>query len=330
MPWVIFIASAAVITIAATQLAKYGDVIALRTGLGGMFVGVLLMAGATSLPELLTSISSVRIGELNLAAGNLLGSNMFNMFLLAMMDIVFNNQRILRNSLLRHALSGSLTIFLISLAIFFIMADLNMKIGWIGIDSLILIVTYVGAIYLIQKNLDHFQTGGAHKIDIPKGTPKLSVGIVGFLVAAGVLVVVTPYLVSSSNDIARITGLGTTFIGTTLVALATSLPELVTSIAAARIGAADMAVGNLFGSNLFNIFALGLTDLFLTSGLFLENIDPAFLLVAVLGLLMTCLALIGNIARLEKKIFFLEIDAFILIVLYIFGLIFLYERGIGG
>lgn len=330
MPWVIFIVSAAAITIAATQLAKYGDVIALRTGLGGMFVGVLLMAGATSLPELLTSISSVRIGVLNLAAGNLLGSNMLNMFLLAMMDMVFYNQRILRSSLLRHALSGSLAIFLISLAIFFIMADLKAQIGWVGIDSLILIFVYIAAIYLIQKNLDHLQTGGKHKVEIPPGTPKLSTGIFGFLVAAGVLILVTPRLVTSSNQIAELTGLGDTFIGTTLVALVTSLPELVTSIAAARIGAADMAVGNLFGSNLFNIFALGITDLFLTSGLFLQNIDPAFLLVAVLGLLMTCLALIGNIARLEKKIFFLEIDALILIIIYIAGLIFLYERGIGG
>lgn len=322
--------SAAVITIAATQLAKYGDVIALRTGLGGMFVGVLLMAGATSLPELLTSISSLRLGTLNLAAGNLLGSNMFNMFLLALVDIGFYNQKILRSSLLRHALSGSLAIFLISLAIFFIMADLNLRIGWIGIDSLILIATYIGAIYLIYKNQDRFQTGSSHVIDIPNGTPKLITGIVGFLIAAGALVLVTPYLVSSSNDIAELTGLGTTFIGTTLVALATSLPELATTIAAAKIGAADMAIGNLFGSNLFNIFALGLTDLFMTSGLFLENIDPAFLLVAVLGLLMTCLALIGNIARLERKIFFLEIDALILIILYIAGLIFLYNRGIGG
>ena len=87
MVWLIFILTAAGIVIAANQLAKYGDVIALRTGLGGMFIGVLLMAGATSLPEVLTSISSLQQNTPNLAAGNMLGSNTFNMFLLAIIDL---------------------------------------------------------------------------------------------------------------------------------------------------------------------------------------------------------------------------------------------------
>ena len=81
MVWFTFIISAALIVLAATQLAKYGDVIAVRTRLGGMFIGVMLLAGATSLPEVLTTISSLSQGVPNLAAGNLLGSNMFNMFL---------------------------------------------------------------------------------------------------------------------------------------------------------------------------------------------------------------------------------------------------------
>ena len=96
----------------------------------------------------------------------------------------------------------------------------------------------------------------------------------GFSLAAVGLVVVTPMMVSASTEIAEITGLGTTFIGTTLVAIVTSLPELVTTIAAVRIGADDMAIGNLFGSNLFNMFALGLTDVFYLPGRFLGVIDP--------------------------------------------------------
>jgi cation:H+ antiporter len=80
MIWAQFVVSAALIVVAAMQLAKYGDIIAIRTRMGGMFIGVLLLAGATSLPELLTTISSVNQGVPNLAAGNLFGSNMFNMF----------------------------------------------------------------------------------------------------------------------------------------------------------------------------------------------------------------------------------------------------------
>ena len=99
--------------------------------------------------------------------------------------------------------------------------------------------------------------------------------MIGFGLATIALIFITPYMVKSSTDIAEITGLGTTFIGSTLVAIVTSLPELVTTLAAARISADDMAIGNLFGSNMFNMFALGVTDLFDLQGRFLAAIDPA-------------------------------------------------------
>src|SRR4030043_1927521 len=102
MVWVTFLISRALIVFAATQLAKYGDVIAVRTRLGGMFIGVLLLAGATSLPEVLTSISALSQQAPNLAAGNLLGSNTVNMLLLAIVDVVNRKQRILRNAALKH------------------------------------------------------------------------------------------------------------------------------------------------------------------------------------------------------------------------------------
>ena len=79
MVWVIFVLTSVVIVFAATRLAKYGDVIAVRTRLGGIFVGTLVLAGATSLPEVLTTISALSKGAPDLAAGNLLGSNTFNM-----------------------------------------------------------------------------------------------------------------------------------------------------------------------------------------------------------------------------------------------------------
>ena len=84
---------------------RYGDVIAVRTRVGGMFIGVLLLAGATSLPEVLTTISSISQGVPNMAAGNLLGSNLFNMFLLAILDLLHRKDRILRKAALKHALA---------------------------------------------------------------------------------------------------------------------------------------------------------------------------------------------------------------------------------
>jgi Ca2+/Na+ antiporter len=94
MTWLIFIASSVVIVLAAIKLAAYGDVIAVRTRLGGMFIGALLLAGATSLPELVTAISSIQQTVPNLAAGNFFGSNMFNMLLLAVLDMIFFQARL--------------------------------------------------------------------------------------------------------------------------------------------------------------------------------------------------------------------------------------------
>jgi len=324
MVWATFAITSILIVAAATQLAKYGDVIAVRTRLGGMFIGVLLLAGATSLPEVLTSISSLSQNAPNLAAGNLLGSNTFNMFLLAIIDLAHRDQRILRKAALKHALSGSLAVLMIGLVIFFMLADIKIQIGWIGLDSLIIIGAYIIAVWLIQGNSDG--TAQPAETEIPAGTPSLLKGIIGFAVAAGALVLITPVMVQSSNEIAEITGLGATFVGTTLVALVTSLPELVTTIAAIKIGADDMAIGNLFGSNMFNMFAIGLTDAFFTQGRFLSVIDPSFLLVATLGILMTGMALIGNLAKLEKRIWFIELDVLALVMVYFAGLWLLYVR----
>jgi cation:H+ antiporter len=328
MVWLEFVISAALIVLAATQLAKYGDVIAVRTGLGGMFIGVVLMAGATSLPEVLTTISAVWQGTPNLAAGNLLGSNMFNMLLLAILDLVHQNERILRKAAVKHALSGSSAVLLITLVIFFLLDEFTWQVGWVGVDSILLMLAYLAMVYFIQDEQSvHAQP--ELEVLLPDKFPSLRIGLIGFSVAAGSLVLLTPWMVDASNRISVITGLGTTFVGTTLVAMVTSLPELVTTIAAAKLGADDMAIGNLFGSNLFNMFAFGLTDLFYTQGRFFSVIDPAFLLVSVLGLLMTVMALVGNLARFKRRLFFIEVDALALVIVYLGGMWLLYTRGAG-
>ncbi len=264
-----------------------------------------------------------------LRSGICWGSNMVNMFMLVILDLIFYRQRILRSSLLKHALSGSLAVLMIGMAIFFMMGNLEWQIGWVGVDSLVIILVYLGSNWLIQNDQSlNRKEAREPQEDLPANTPPMWKALLGLLIAIVLLVVATPYLVSSSKEIARITGLGTTFIGTTLVAFVTSLPELVTTLAAARIGATAMAIGNLFGSNMFNIFVLGLSDLFYTKGRIMPAIDPAFLLVATLGLVMTSLALIGNLARIKRRILFIELDALFLTIIYFGGLYFLYQQGI--
>lgn len=331
MVWIEFMVSSALLTLAAYQLARAGDIIALRTRLGGLFVGTILLASATSLPEVLTTVSSIAQGMPDLAAGNLLGSNMFNMFLLAVLDVVHYKHRLLRKAALKHTLSGSLAVFLISLVVLFIVADLDLQVGWVGLDSLMLILAYLGATWLMQNQVQSqaLSVSTSEQGTIDPRLPTLRTAVLIFLLASGALLVLTPWMVNAAGRIATLTGLGTTFIGSTLVAMVTSLPEMVTTFAAARLGADDMAIGNLFGSNMFNMAALGVTDFFFLEGRFLGSIDDSFLLVAMLGLVMTVMGLVGNIARLQRRIFILEIDALGLILLYLGGMWLLYLRGAG-
>jgi cation:H+ antiporter len=327
MIWIQFLISAAVIVYAATKLAQYGDIIAVRTHLSGMFVGTLLMAGATSLPELLSAINALAIDAPNLAAGSMFGSSMFNMFVLAILDLLNQRARILRQVAMNHALTASLANMMMGLAVLFLLANIELQVGWIGLDSILIIGVYISGVRMIQ------QQGGKPPSEVAPAQdaliPSSGRALLGFGLAALALVFVTPFLVRSATQIAEITGLSTGFIGATLVAITTSLPELVASIAAMRIGAFDLAVGNLFGSNLFNMFALGLTDVFYFQGRFLGVIDPAFALVGLIGLVLTGLALIGNIARVERRLLFVEVDALLIMLGYLLGMWFLYSRGIG-
>ncbi len=327
MVWIIFLLCSAVIVFAAMKLAEYGDAISIHTNLGGAFIGLLLMAGATSLPELLTSINSIEQSVPDLAAGNTFGSNMFNMLLIGIMGFISWRKRILRQVARKHALSGSIAAILIALSIFLIQANLDVKIGWVGLDSLLLIISYILGVYLIQSNSAPPQP--IDPKDIDDSIPSLRKAVIGFSLATLALILTMPYLVSSSTEIAEITGLGAGFVGTVLVSFITSLPEMVTTIAAIRLGVYDMAMGNLFGSNMFNIFTLGFADLFMTSGRFLDVISIDFTLVAMIGLIMTLLALIGNIAKLNRRFLLVEIDAVLLVITYLLGMFIIYQKGIG-
>lgn len=324
MIWLTFALTAAVIVVAAIKLAEYGDVIAVRTRLGGMFIGTLLLSTATSLPELLTTINAIEQTAPGLAVGNLFGSSMFNMVVLAILDILNRRMHILRSVAISHTLTGSLAVLLTGLAVFFTLGDFNLAIGWVGVDSLILMAAYVFGVHLIQMSNRGGASAPEPTAEELKGMPSLRHGLIGFGAATLALVAVTPAMVESAIGIAEITGLGTSLIGTTLVALVTSLPELTTTISAARLGAYDLAVGNLFGSNMFNAVALGISDLFFTGGRFMSAVSPRLSMVGVMALCLTTLGMIGILAHIERRRYMVLINI-LLIAGYLAGMAVLFQ-----
>jgi cation:H+ antiporter len=325
-PWLVFLISAAIVVVVADRLAKYGDVIAVRTNLGGLLMGTIFMAAATSLPEFMTAISAFRAGAPDLAAGNFYGSNMVNILLLALVDLVNYRVPLLSRMAITHTITAVLGMMLMVLSVIFIMADIETTIGWVGVDSLVLIALYFGGVWLIQQANSRVSGARPKNVVVSDDFPSLTKGLIGFLIAAAILVLVVPQLVQASAEIAIITGLGDSFVGVFLLSVVTSLPELLAALAAVRMGAFDLAVGNIFGSIVFNMLGLGVADFFYTEGRLLGAIDPGFVLVGLLGLFLTTMALMANLARIERKVLFIELDAIAIIIAYLAGIYMLFVR----
>lgn len=325
MMWLQFLLAAAVVVFTANKLAEYGDIIAVRTGLGGLVIGTVLMAAATSLPELTGSVAAFRSGLPDLAAGNFFGSSMINMPLLAVIDLFYRQTPLFRGAAISHSLTAALATLMTLVAVMTIAGQLDYAIGWVGVTSFIMIGLYLAGIWLLQRE----NRGGGGTEAPADDFPSLRRGLIGFGVAAVVLILVVPYLVAATVDIAGVIGLSAGFAGMVLLSFVTSMPELLAAVAAVRLGSLDLAVGNLLGSSVFNMFGLALADFFLTDGPFLTLIDPNFALVGLLVILLINMALIANLARSERRVLFIEIDAVAILVVYILGLFLLYQRGIG-
>lgn len=335
MPWVTFALSAAIIVIAGTKLSRYGDQIAEQTGLGGLWIGVVLVAGATSLPELLTDLSAALIPAPDLAVGDLLGSNMANMLILGIIDLFYPQKRVWRQTAYEHTLSAALAMTLTGLAALFLLYRTKVVLWGVGADSLAIALIYLLGMRAVYRHEDMrrrqqqrekvVQAAQEAGDESPPRPIRLRRASIGFALATLAIVVAAPLLAVSAKEIAERTGIAATFVGASLVAGATSLPELVTSLAAVRLGAFDLAVGNLFGSNAFNMCVLFFTDIAYRPGPLLSAVSQTHALTALISILLMNVGLMGIIYRAEKRFLLLEPDSVLMIVGYSLGMWLLFR-----
>lgn len=335
MIWLFFIASAAVIVVAGTKLSHYGDRIADLTGLGRLWIGVVLMAAATSLPEVFTTISAGLMNAPDLAAGDLFGAGLSNMLTLGLIDLLHRNKRVWQQAAFEHTLVASLAMVLTGLAAFFVLFRFQVEHAGVGLGSLLLLLLYVLGMRLVfrQEDVKRLQReqqlvaeAEAMREDahMAKRVALRRAGI-GFAVAALALLAAAPFLAYSGREISESTGISGMFIGTSLVAITTSLPELVTSLAAVRLGAFDLAVGNLFGSNAFNMAAFAFADMAYREGPLLSSVSSAHAMTALWSMLLMNIGLMGIIYRVEKRYLLIEPDSMVMILGYVLGLWLLYQ-----
>jgi cation:H+ antiporter len=318
-----FAASGGAVLALGVGLARDADVIAAHTRLGAVWIGTIVLAGATSLPELGTSLSAVEIDASDLGVGNLFGSSMANMAILAVVDLSLRRQRLLSRVAFEHALAACLAIALNALAALLLVAGPGITVWRVSPGSLVIFVAYLAG----TRVLYHHGRGETPPPHAPRRTPaesaQLRRAVRSFGLAALGLLLAAPLFAWSSHQIALRSGLGDTFVGTWLVGLSTSLPELVASLAAVRRGAFDLAVGNLFGSNAMNMALFLPLDLAGAGSVF-RGLDPAHTASALLAVVLMALGLAAILYRAKRRFGMLEPDSALVLISYVLGLALLY------
>ena len=334
MIWIEFIICAALIIWAATLLSKYGDVLADKTGLGRAWVGAILIAGVTSLPELATGISAVAwLGQPNLAAGAVLGSCLFNLALIAMMDLAYQPGRILAKAHDGHILSSGLGILLLGMVAMGVLV--GVQYSGIGIPGFSLLSLLILAIYAFGGRMistveqarqtevldQEAQAGDYAHISARKAW-------LVFILSALTVVGLGIWLSFIGDRIAATTGLSASFVGNLFLATSTSLPEIAASLAAIRLGAIDMAIANVLGSNMFNIAILSIYDMADGSANFWASLTNANGFAAVIAMMMTGVVIVSLMVRMSpKRPARISWDGIALAAMYLGSIVMLYLLG---
>lgn len=329
LTWLEFLIAALLITIAGSRLSKYGDVIAEKTGVGGAWIGLVLLASVTSLPELATGISAVTIANApDIALGDVLGSLVFNLAILAVLDFLYRGESLYTRAAQGHVLSAGFGVMLIGFVGFsLLLAQMTdgLALGHVGFYTPVIIVLYLLAmriLFVYERRQFAKETAARY----PHIT--LRHAAIGYALAGLVVVAAGVWLPFIGKELAEIHGWHSSFVGTLFIAAATSLPELVVTLAALRLGALDMAIGNLLGSNLFNVLIIAIDDLFFLRGPLLSHVSEIHAVTALSALIMTCAVIVGLIyrprTRLIKTVGWVSLS---LLAVYILNVYILYHYG---
>ncbi len=328
-PWLQLAAASAAVILAGIKLSRYGDLLAERLGLGHAVVGVIFVAFATSLPEIVTCVGSVAWRqEAGLAIGNGFGSIAFNLAILFVADLMAGRGSIFLRLPKHCARPGALSLILIAIfgASLGLETFVPAKIPVLGMGpgSVLVIVAYaLGVWWLSRKSRGEMasiaQEEGEEEDEARISTPGI---FARYLVVALVILWAGLNLAAAGDKISDDYKLGSTFVGVIFLAVATSLPELTVAISSARRGLYEMIIGNIFGANMFNVLVIACADSFYRSDSIAgvtargDQAVQGSITVSFAGV-MTCLAVFGVYKRSSTRVWRLTVPSILLLVLYL-------------
>ena len=333
--WLLFLVCLGAIFIAGRKLSILADRLGEETSFSGSWIGVTLLSSVTSLPELMTGFSSVVMADTpDIAVGDILGSTAFNVALLVVIHIITLRQTPLFAQMAgRHVLPATFGIVMLGLvAGELLLRQLGLNADFLGIGPFvpaILIIYVVGIRMVFVSTAREFAEEGAEDPRMaasPAGAQRNTVlAIAGssvFVVAGGAAL---PFV---GAELALLMGWNQSFVGTLLIAIATSAPEIAVTIAAARMGALDLAVGNVFGSNMFNMVILAFDDILYRQGPLLGQVSLAHAVTAMTTLVMTGIAIAAmSYRRASGPSIAIGSMSLVLVLLYVGNAIILFHLG---
>ena len=321
----VFICAAAVITLCGIRLADCADRLADKTGWGEALMGGLFLAGVTSVPDFAATLTAAADGYAELAIGNILGSMAVNLAFLAVGDLTY------RRANLEHAAasSGNLIqagLFIVLLTIP-LLAMLTPTFAVLGVHPAtpVLLVAYLFGYHLVLRDLDtpmwQPRQTAQTVVDEPDGQRYRRRTLSGlwfqFALMASLTGAAGWLLMNSAETLVERTPLSQTLVGTLLTAVFTSLPELVTTLAAIRYGALTLAVGNILGTNCFNVLVIAAADVTYRGGSIYHAITGQQLIWSVIAILLTGILLLGMLRRERYGIARMGFESFLVLVVYV-------------
>ena len=332
----IFAVSAVIVWIAGTRLVRFVDRLSKRTGMGQGFAGMLLLGGIVSLAEISTVSTAAFTGSPLLALNNLLGSESINLFLLAAVDPL-SGREALTSFIAKPAMlfQGTLGIILLAVVAAAMVTGDYLIFG-VGLWSTALFMLCLGALWMSAKyekrkvwvpgepGPEGREEGGEETAPEESSSESLRFLILKLTVVAAIIFAAGFLLSLTGDALAEQSGLGESFVGFLLVGMSTSLPELSTITAAIRLKRHEMAVGDILGSNVFNLLLIFLTDVVYVGDAVLNHAGRFEIVAALLAITMTGILLLGILERRDRTIFKMGYDSVALIGVFLVGCVALY------
>lgn len=319
----LFILSAILAYFVASRLAMFGDGLSEKNKTSSSFMGILIGA-AISLPELTASVTAITIDSPDLAIGNLLGSNLFNLLALAVLDIIYRKTQIMGKTDVGSKLYSYLVILMTLVVIAGLVIKVPAQIYHIGLFSIILVLVYIiGVRWINQKTEEKVQRRSRKNEKYGHYTYKQIV--VRFTLCAVAIMIVGSVLTITADKIADITGLGSSFVGSFLVGASTSLPDAVSVITALKLRNYSMGVSSLLGSNAFNIMLLSFTDVIYFDNNLFAHASPSNIVTSASSIVVVFVILYSITRKKERSTSLYVVPPLLIIGLYVVATFMVYQ-----